>query len=668
MSRSKRAKGRSVSGHRAAGVTAAASSRSASTAGRWLPWLIVLAGLIAYGNSFSGPFIFDDQSTIVSEAPKAKGLAAIIHAPAESPLSGRPLVTATFYVNRMVFGPGVTSFHVTNLLVHLANGLLFFAIVRRTLGLPGLRERWAASADAIAAAAAIIWIVHPLNTEVVDYLTQRTESMMAACMLITIYASLRAAAAPNPAGWQAAAVFACALGFMCKETMVVTPIVVMLFDRVFLFESWRESFRSRRRLYAGLAATWLVFAAALWSWPRTPGAGFSSTDRSSWTYFLNQPEMLTRYLRLTIWPTGLVLNYGWSWPQPFTDVLPYFLFITTLFVITAIALVRAPRLGFLGAWCFLILGPTSSFVAISSEVGAERRMYLPLMALVLLAIFAAVRIWRRFGPASITPRTAAAIALAIVVVPLTVLTIIRNREYSSALGMAQTVVDRWPTGFAHHMLGFHLAAAGRHDEAIVHLRQAVAGFPPARYDLARELVETGKYEEAIDQLQAFLRDEPTLLPRLSRELTAKAHGLRAQQLADARNFSEAIPHYRAFLEVMPQDGNGWSGLGVALIASGQPADAAAAFQRAVEADPTNAGFHQNAARALLDRGSIPEASAHAERAVALDGANPGAHDVLARTLIARGRYADARREFERALQLDPTFAPAIAGLRALAGR
>jgi tetratricopeptide (TPR) repeat protein len=159
-----------------------------------------------------------------------------------------------------------------------------------------------------------------------------------------------------------------------------------------------------------------------------------------------------------------------------------------------------------------------------------------------------------------------------------------------------------------------------------------------------------------------------LLPRLATELIAKAHGLRAQELADARKFAEAIPHYDAFLEILPKDGNGWTGLGVALIAAGRPDDAVVAFQRAAEAEPNNAGFHQNVARALLDRGSIAEAAAHAERAVALDGANPGAHDVLARTLIARGRYPDARREFERALQIDPAFAPAIAGLRALAGR
>ena len=91
--------------------------------------------------------------------------------------------------------------------------------------------------------------------------------------------------------------------------------------------------------------------------------------------------MIVRYLRLAIVPRGLVLDYGEPLPLTLSGVAPYAAAVTALLAATIIALVRRPVVGFLGAWFFLTLAPTSSIVPISTEVGSERRMYLPLMAL-----------------------------------------------------------------------------------------------------------------------------------------------------------------------------------------------------------------------------------------------------------------------------------------------
>jgi len=103
--------------------------------------------------------------------------------------------------------------------------------------------------------------VHPLTSEVVDYLTQRTESMMAACFLLTLYAGVRALDVVSRRAWTAAAVIACACGMACKEPMATAPLMVALIDRVFVFDSWARALEGRRRLYAGLASTWIVLAA-----------------------------------------------------------------------------------------------------------------------------------------------------------------------------------------------------------------------------------------------------------------------------------------------------------------------------------------------------------------------------------------------------------------------
>jgi hypothetical protein len=172
----------------------------------------------------------------------------------------------------------------------------------------------------------------------------------------------------------------------CKETMVVAPIVVLLYDRTFAFGSFREALRRRGRYYAALCATWLLLVVLLWSSPRGDSAGFTAASVSPWTYLLDQSVMIVRYLRLTFWPRGLVLDYGEPAYVTFSEVAPYALAVAALLAGTVVALARNRPVGFLGAWFFLTLAPTSSIMPISTEVGAERRMYLPLMAIVTLAL------------------------------------------------------------------------------------------------------------------------------------------------------------------------------------------------------------------------------------------------------------------------------------------
>src|SRR5262249_25035110 len=155
-------------------------------------------------------------------------------------------------------GLDVRGYHVVNIAIHLICGLLAFGVVRRTLELPRMRARFGGSSANLAGAAALLWVVHPLNSEVVDYLTEGTEPLMALFYLLTLYASMRAvgermaatgrawgAAAGDRAsgGWHGIAIVAAGLGMACKESMVTVPIVVALYDRVFVFDSLRDALR-----------------------------------------------------------------------------------------------------------------------------------------------------------------------------------------------------------------------------------------------------------------------------------------------------------------------------------------------------------------------------------------------------------------------------------------
>jgi hypothetical protein len=103
--------------------------------------------------------------------------------PRDTPVAGRPLVNLSLAVNYAIGGLDVRSYHVTNLALHLLVALAFFGVVRRTLRLSRMPHDLAACADGLALGCALVWALHPLNTEVVNYVVQRTESMMALCYL-----------------------------------------------------------------------------------------------------------------------------------------------------------------------------------------------------------------------------------------------------------------------------------------------------------------------------------------------------------------------------------------------------------------------------------------------------------------------------------------------------
>ena len=108
--------------------------------------------------------------------------------------------------------------------------LLVFGVVRRTLDGPGLKARFGARSANLAFAVALLWTLHPLNTEAVNYVTQRIELMMALFYLLTLYASSRAWQAARAGGWQPIAVVSCMAGMACKESMVTAPLMVVLYE------------------------------------------------------------------------------------------------------------------------------------------------------------------------------------------------------------------------------------------------------------------------------------------------------------------------------------------------------------------------------------------------------------------------------------------------------
>ena len=468
--------------------------------------LIAVVALV-YARALHGPFVFDDRSAIVENASLRSlwPLGPVLAQPPDLTTSGRPLVALSFALDHARGGLDPQVFRITSFALHALCAILLAAVVRRTLEGPRLGERFGAHADAIAFATALLFAVHPLASEVACYASARTESLVAAFYLATLYAAIRARSSPRPWGWVALAIACSALGMASKEVMVSAPLVLALYDLVFLRPPDAAQRRVRFALRTGVAATWGVLLFLVLRQPRAESAGFALW-LTPLVYLANQCRVLPAYLGLVFWPSPLRLDYGLPEPLALGDVWAGLAFLVALASFSLYALWRWPAAGFIGVSCFAILAPSSSVVPIISEVGAERRMYLPLAALLALLVCLAWLGLARVGRARLGPWLAGIAALA-----LAGASALRAGVYTDEVTLWQADLRAAPENArARYNLSHALERAGRASEARVEhaatvraeiaFYQRILPFQPDRAQALRDLaglhVAAGEFARA----------------------------------------------------------------------------------------------------------------------------------------------------------------------------
>ena len=479
------------------------------------PLVLVVAGLAVYHNSFGGPFIFDDICSIPNN-PHIRQLWPpwqALSPPAHCTIEGRPLVNFSLALNYALGRLNVWGYHAFNLAVHVLAALVLCGVVHRTLTGPRLQHPDGSTTRWLALAVSLVWLVHPLQTESVTYVIQRTESLVGLFYLLTLYCVIRGHDSVHRRAWYVAAVVASAMGMASKEIMVTAPLVVLLYDCTFFSTSFREALRDRYPLYGGLASTYLVLAAAQMATSH-PTAGFGLGRLTPWGYAMTQPGVIMHYLRLAVWPSPLVIDYyGWPIVRGMTAAA---LVVAGLLCATLWALYRRRAVAFLGAWFFLILAPTSSILPLAGEVAAERRMYLPLAALVTLAVMAVHATLQAALRRPPVRRGVQAAVLVIITIALGVVTVRRNEDYRSVISIWRDVVTKQPDNARAHMnLGHYLAEDRRIDESRAEYAEAVRSEPTnadAHYGLAVTLSLQGKTDAAIAEYTEALRLNPDHAP------------------------------------------------------------------------------------------------------------------------------------------------------------
>jgi tetratricopeptide (TPR) repeat protein len=612
--------------------------------------IIILAGLAAYANSLSNAFVFDDIDSIVSNP-------AIRHLwpPWKFfwPLN-RPVVTLTLAVNYAIGRLNVAPYHAFNIAVHILAALTLFGLVRRTLlhcrlpiadcrmvkekgestangSLQGpiavhsavisqhsaIGNRQSAIACALALATALIWEVHPLQTESVAYIIQRAESLAGLFYLLTLYCIARGALSDRPLRWYAAAFAACALGLGTKQTVATAPLVALLYDRAFLSGSFREALRRRWAVYVALAATWLLVIPSVASPGDTQhvSAGFQMSGITPMDYAVTQLGVILRYLRLSFWPAGLCLDYNWPRAEDLAHILPGAVVVGALLAATAAALALRPAWGFLGAWFFLILAPTSSFMPIA-DAAVERRMYLPLAAVAAFVVIGGCVLLGRLGGDRRPARTWTAAGVFLIVAVLGYLTALRNLDYRSEFSIWDDTVRKAPAN------------------------------PRAVDGRGKACFEKHDYGRAIEDHDAAIRLDPNYAP---------AYNSRAITYNELRQFDNALRDCDEAIRLDPNFPVFHNTRGVVLAHRGEYEKAIRDYNKAVDLNPGFADAYMNRGVAYGKTGRLAEALADFDKAIALNSDYPSAYYNRGNTYADREDYDRAIRDYTRAITLRPDY-------------
>jgi tetratricopeptide (TPR) repeat protein len=640
--------------------------------------LLAVGSLLAYANTFHSPFILDDRAYILTNPALGRLW------PPWGIIPYRPVLGFTLALNYRISGLEVWSYHAANWLIHLCAGLALFGLARRALLTERLAPRFGAAAHALALAGALIWVLHPLHTQAVTYVIQRSESLMGLFLLLTLYCAARAYDSRHPFAWWVGAAVCFGLGLGTKQTMAAAPLVVFLYYWVFHREAfarrWTRWCAAALGLACVAAAAWVAFISA------HSTAGFGMGGVRPWEYAWTQCAVVLHYLQLSFWPSGLCLDYGWPVARHVSEVSAAAAVMLALLALTGWAVLRRHPAGFPGAWFFVILAPTSSVMPIA-DVAVEHRMYLPLAGPVLLLVTGAYWAWRRLMERrpewalrwSRAGQAAGWLAAGAAAVALGARTAVRNLDYRTELAIWQDTVNKRPLNpRARSNLGAALTAAGRAAEALEHFEEALrlnSGSAEAHSNYGWALAELGRTDEAIAHYQEAMRlDKNYAEPHcnmgiammkqgrlqaaalhLGQALERRANYVTAQfyygtVLGRLGKLDAAREHLTAAIRLKPDYAEAYLNLGMTLNLMGRREEAAAAYMQALKIRPEHPDAHHNLAGVLLDLGRPQEALQHAAEAVRLRPTYAEARNNLGVALSRSDRAAEARQQYEEAVR------------------
>lgn len=340
--------------------------------------ILAVAILITYSNTFNASFHFDDNPNIV-ENPYIKSITwenikKLLH-------HTRPVTNLTLLLNYQINGLNVIGWHIFNTLMHIFNSIFVYFLFFITLNLPSFENKFNDASKSMALFGALLFAVHPIQTESVTYIISRTELLAAFFYLGTLLLYIKYRIKPK-ISYLILATISAYLAMGSKEHAVTLPAILFLYDYIFLANrNLKETIKYWKELLL-IASSWILLTILLLS-SKLEGAGFNitkETDITPLTYLFTQFNVIWTYIRLLFLPINQNLDYDYPIAKTLFEFPTFLSFVGHIAVILLtlyLFLKKGWKLIPFGiAWFYITLSPTSSIVPIL-DVIFEHRLYLP---------------------------------------------------------------------------------------------------------------------------------------------------------------------------------------------------------------------------------------------------------------------------------------------------
>lgn len=616
--------------------------------------LIAFAAFIVYSNSFDCQFHFDDENSITGNH-QIRDLSSFYKIDYWLNLY-RPLSLFSFALNYHLSGLDVFGYHLVNLLIHIITGFFVFLLIKLILNFNNYEnykidkhKNW------FALLSALIFVVHPIQTQAIIYIVQRMTSMAAMFYIISVYlyALGRIKHIQNGRIFKAIPFYSSALvfgvfGVMTKQSAATFPFAFLLFE--FCFIRSKENKIFKKYILLSLSALILIYAVFLFLNGEILAYALHGAEMSSMDYLINQIVVIVKYLQLVLLPVNQCADYGnISNGFPFIrtfwrfDVVGCFLLLIGLFT-SAVYLFKKNRAFSFGIfWFFLTLSVESSIIPIADPM-FEHRMYLPMVGMVVLFMNSVFMIGLKLK----TSRLYSFIALIILI--LGILSYSRNEIWKNDLTLWTDVIEKAPNNArAWYNLGVFAKNLKRNEEAIKYFDRAIVIRPEYCSALLNKgvvLASLGKQEEAIKCYDKVIEIEPN---------DYQTWNNKGSVLENMGNYKEAILSYDKAIEIKPDYDLLWYNKGVALSKLLKHEEAIISYDKAIEINPGFDLAWYNKGDLLSILGKYKEAVKCYNKAIEI---NPDAYEAWnnkGTVLEKLGKYEEAIISYDKAIGIKLDF-------------
>jgi len=505
-----------------------------------LPFIAVtcLLGTLIYSNTFQSPFVFDDLPFIVynTEIKDLTGVTSVLKGRSPS----RFVTYVTFALNYHFHQLDVFGYHLVNLLIHLMNSFFIYWFLRLTFSTPYLRDQpQAQHAAVISILTALLFLVHPIQTQAVTYITQRFASLATMFYLVTLCCYIKARLLRRRGAWYViASTFFGLLGMFTKEIVFTLPFMIIVYDVCF-FRPRKWSFQLH----------WFFILLACLIIPVTrsfrildmfsveaASGSYLGEPLNNVTYLLTQFKVIVTYIRLLFVPINQNLFYEYpasTGPFQLSTFLS-FLFLASLFFLGLKVYKRHRLVAFGIFWFFLTLSVESSIFVIRHVI-FEHRVYLPSVGFFLAVVVGLYTYLRNIR--------LLIIIFSVVIISLSFFTYQRNQVWQTGISLWSDVVQKSPNQLKAWLnLGVAYSDDKQYIEAIKIYTKMIDETPNAAAFSNRGNVYSalGEYDLAIRDYKKAIAIKPQ---------SAQFHSNRADAYTAKRKWDLAIKDYSKAIEI-----------------------------------------------------------------------------------------------------------------------